>query len=155
MSEEFTYEVADVTKTDTVSVLLELYHELVHHLQCSPAFYPGKEFTDELYQEYIQMPETKVFIARKDGNIVGMIDASPDMNHFLGGEGTIYTGDIYFIETERGKGGAKSLLQYAADYYVKRGVNRFIVEHGTTNPNAVQFWDRYYTRYSYTLNRKL
>lgn len=145
---------ADVSNRMVQLELLDLYHQLVHHLQCSPTFYPGYEFTDELYLEYIQDPNTKVFTARTEGRLVGMIDASVDEHHLIGTKDIIFTGDVFFLPEERGFGGAQGLLDYVRQYYLGQ-CKAFAVEHGTTNPNAIRFWDRYYNRYAYTLNRKL
>ena len=35
----------------------------------------------------------------------------------------------------------------------KDGVERLFVTHGTINPNARGFWDKYFMNYSYTLTR--
>ncbi|MFC1949352.1 GNAT family N-acetyltransferase [Chloroflexota bacterium] len=55
----------------------------------------------------------------------------------------------------RGKRIAQGLLQYASDILMEDNYKRLWVEHGTTNPNALRFWDKYFTRFTYTLTRSI
>lgn len=136
--------------------LLKLWHELVKHLRTSPTYYPGEEFTDDVYLEYIHDENTRLFVAKDDENIIGMMDVSRDGNSFINKEcDTMNVGDLFFKPNYRGLQAAEGLLSYVNDTLRKEGVKRIWVEHGTTNPTAQRFWGKYFGRFTYTLTRKI
>ncbi len=136
--------------------ILTLYRSLVKHLQQSPIFYPGKEFTDEVYLQYIFSDTTRLFAAFNEDEIIGMMDASVDKECFLLNNDTIYNvGDLFVQEAYRGKKIAQSLLEYVRSTLFEEGVKKLWVEHGTANPNATGFWDKYFKNYTYTLVRDI
>jgi hypothetical protein len=93
--------------------ILKLFHRLIHHLQKSPVFYPGIEFTDEVYMQYILCNTTRMFAAFEGDEIIGIIDASIDKECFILNNDMIYNvGDIYIDEAYRGKLVAQSLLNF-------------------------------------------
>lgn len=48
--------------------------EIIKHLQNSPVFYPGNEFTEELYRDFYMSEETEVIVAYDKAEIIGMIE---------------------------------------------------------------------------------
>lgn len=50
---------------------------------------------------------------------------------------------------------AQSMLKYVSDILSQEGIHRLWVEHGTANPNARGFWNKYFTSYSYTMVRDI
>lgn len=136
--------------------MVALYRKLVLHLRKSPTFYPGNEFTDEGYKDYIRDTSTRVFIAKENEKVIGILDSSYDDSCFMTKKTQIVNvGDIYVLEEYRGKKIAQGLLQFANDQLRADGIEKLWVEHGTTNPNARGFWDKYFEVYSYNLTREL
>lgn len=136
--------------------LLRLYRLLVKHLQESPVFYPGKEFTEDVYLNYILGGTTRMFAAFDGDTIIGIIDASIDYGCFLLNSNDIFNvGDIYLEKAYRGKKIAELLLRYVNNTLREDGVKKIWVEHGTANPNARGFWDKYLKNYTYTLVRDI
>jgi len=134
--------------------LISLWRNLVKHLQSSPTFYLGAEFTDEVYLDHIHHKDTRLFVVKDHDRIVGIIDCSKEGNHFANRDmETMNIGDLFIEEDYRGKNIAQSLLQFVSDELKKDGYTRLWVEHGTTNPNALRFWDQYFSRYTMTLTR--
>lgn len=130
--------------------------QLFLHLQQSPVFYPGKEFTEELYQEYLMMEETRVFVAEIDGAIIGIIDANEDGNGFITNFNDFYNvGDIFVENAYRGQQIAQNLLAYVNQSLMEKGIHVLWVEHGTANPTARGFWNKYFSTYSYTMIRDI
>ena len=141
---------------DRWNEIWQLYRNLVLHLQKSPIFYPGTEFTEEIYKEYIMDDATRLFIAIKNDSIIGILDANSDGNNFITAEEDTYNiGDIFVSLEYRGYGVSQQLLQYVNDTLRNEGVNRIWVEHGTANPNARGFWDKYFNSYLFTLIRDI
>lgn len=130
--------------------------KLINHLKKSPVFYRGNEFTEEVYKEYLLDEATTLFAVLDNEEIIGIIDANADGSSFITNDKMIFNvGDIYVSEEYRGKGIAQQLLQYANDYLKNQGVSRLWVEHGTANPNARGFWDKYFEPYIYTMIREI
>lgn len=136
--------------------ILELYHGLVNHLRQSPVFYPGKEFTDEVYLDYILDEATYLYGVERRGELIGIIDASLNEDHFVLGRTEAYDmGDVYIKENSRGCGIASNLLAFAEQDLAQNGAWLLHVEHGTANINARLFWDKYFETVIYTFIRDI
>lgn len=137
--------------------LLQIWRDLANHLRKSPAYYYGDEFTDNAYWEYVNNDNTRLF-ATMDGvqQIIGIVDASRYGNCFANSDVfTVNIGDLYLDPVYRGKQVAQSLLQFVSDILIKDNYKRLWVQHGTVNPNALRFWDRYFTGFTYQLTRSI
>ena len=135
--------------------LLCLWRLLADHLRQSPVFYAGREFTDESFRSYLSQPETRLFVVQQGGELVGMMDARPEAPFFTGEEGMANVGDLYLSPMLRGKGLAQGLLDFACQRLCADCFSRLWVCHGTANPTALRFWDRYFENVTYTLTRQL
>jgi ribosomal protein S18 acetylase RimI-like enzyme len=136
--------------------ILKLWCGLVQHLSTGPTYYPGDEFTDDVFLEYIQDENTRLFVAKDHENIIGMMDVSKDGNNFVSRENdTMNVSDLYFKAEYRGQQAAEELLLHVNNTLKKEGVKRLWVEHGTTNPTAQRFWGKYFNKFTYTLTREI
>ncbi len=135
--------------------LLALWRQLADHLRQSPVFYPGREFTDETFAEYIAKPQARLFAMLQGGKLVGMMDAMPEAPFFMCDDGVANVGDLYVIPALRGKGLAQGLLDFACRRLRADGYVRLWVCHGTANPTALRFWDRYFENVTCTLLRRI
>lgn len=61
----------------------DLVYQLTEHLRKSPIFYPGEEFTEEVYKDYLLDKDTRFFIYEIKDEIIGIIDASKNGNSFI------------------------------------------------------------------------
>ena len=84
-----------------------------------------------------------------------LIDACQSGNSFINNEGCCNVGDIFVREKYRGMGVAQDLLKYVAASQHDHHINKLWVEHGTANPNARGFWNKYFHSYSYTMFREI
>ena len=135
--------------------LLCQWRLLADHLRQSPVFYAGCEFTDEVFRGYLSRPETRLFAVMRGGKIVGMMDALPEAPFFTCEEGVANVGDLFLSPSLRGKGLAQGLLAFACQRLRADGFSRLWVCHGTANPTALRFWDRYFENVTYTFTRQL
>ena len=142
--------------TNNLEQLLAMWRKLANHLQMSPTYYLGEEFTDDVYWNHINDENTRLFVARDGNKIIGIMDSSIGGNNFANNdEGTVNIGDLYIEESYRGQNIAQEFLQYVSNVLISDGYKRLWVEHGTTNPTAQHFWDRYFSRFTYTLTRNI
>lgn len=131
-----------------------LVRQIIIHLRKSPVFYPGKEFTEELYRDFFMSDCTEVIAAFDEGRMTGIIEWNSEENKLLCGNGrSVNIGEAFVIPPLRGTGLAESLL-YAAEKRAKEaGAEYMWVEHGTANPNARGFWNKYFKTCQYLLVR--
>lgn len=133
-----------------------LVKKLVDHLKQSPVFYLGQEFTEEVYREFFTDNGTQVYIAECGKRIIGVIQTNKEVPVpvFLDREAA-NTGDIFVLPEYRGMGIAEELLLFAEQELIKKKYQYVWVEHGTANPNARYFWNKYFATYKYEMIRKV
>lgn len=133
-----------------------LVEQLVNHLKKSPVFYFGEEFTEEVYKEFFMDEATKVYIAEQAGKIIGLIQTNEDaLEPLFSEEEAANVADVFVLPEYRGTSTAKELLFYAMQELKKNNYSYAWVEHGTANPNARYFWNKYFTTYKYEMVRKV
>ena len=133
-----------------------LVEQLVNHLKKSPIFYFGEEFTEEVYKEFFMDETTTVYIAERTGEIVGLIQTNEDtLEPLFSEEEAANTADVYVLPEYRGTDVAKNLLFYALQELKENNYSYAWVEHGTANPNARYFWNKYFTTYKYEMVRRV
>jgi len=138
---------------DEIWCLLE---HLIQHLRMSPVFYPGKEFSEEVYKEFFMDEGTRVFAAENNDKIIGVIEANQDNISFLFSDReAANVGEVYVLPEYRRKNISYALLHYAKEKLLQSDYRYVWVEHGTANPNARYFWNRYFTTYKYEMIRRI
>lgn len=134
----------------------DLLSQLINHLKKSPVFYGGEEFTEEAYREFFADAGTRVFIAEKDEKIIGLIEANEDtIPQVFSDDEAANVGEVYVLPEYRGTVVAQELLSYACKDLAKNGYQYAWVEHGTANPNARYFWNKYFATYRYEMIRAI
>lgn len=136
------------------SEIWALLSKLIMHLKESPIFYPGNEFTEDVYKEFFEDEDTNVFIAEENGRIIGVIETNPERNEFIfRKEESANVGEAFVLPEYRGTKLAESLLFYAENELLMKQCSYEWVEHGTANPNARGFWNKYFSTYEYEFVR--
>ena len=135
----------------------ELTNAIIKHLKQAPVFYPGYEFTEQVYKEFFMDSETKLHAAlSKDNKIIGMIESNGESEVFsFQNIKSVNVGEVYVIPEYRGSSLSRDLLHYVMDYEKRKGAGYLWVGHGTANPNARGFWNKYFKTYQYELVRKI
>lgn len=138
-------------------VIWELTESIIQTLRRSPVFYPGTEFTEAVYREFYLDEATHLHAAfSEDGRIVGLIETNDSEDApVLTGKDLANVGEIVVLPEYRRTGAAELLLSYAGEFERKRGHGRLWVEHGTANPHARYFWDRYFAPYEFEMVREV
>ena len=131
--------------------------EIIKHLKQAPVFYPGYEFTEQVYKEFFMDSETNLHIAlSKDNKIIGMIESNGESDMFaFQNTKSVNIGEVYVMPEYRGSSLSRDLLHFVIDYEKKKGAGYLWVGHGTANPNARGFWNKYFKTYQYELVRKI
>lgn len=137
--------------------LWSLTKNIIDHLKESPIFYAGNEFTEELYQTFYLSEGTTVYAAYDDfGKIIGIIETNTEENKFVfGHERSVNIGEVYVLPEYRRTGLAHDLLCYAENHALSQDAAYMWVEHGTANPNARGFWNKYFDTYQYEMIRQI
>lgn len=143
-------------KSDQWNTIWKLLDQLIKHLRKSPVFYLGTEFTEEVYKSFILSENTRVVVAEANEKMIGIITATSDSNSFINDHDDYYNvGDIYVDPKYRGCMVAQTMLEHLIHVLTDSGMQRCWVEHGTANPNARGFWNKYFTSYAYTMIREI
>ncbi len=135
----------------------KLTNSIITHLKQAPVFYQGNEFTQQVYKEFFLDSDTSLHVAfSKKHKMIGMIESNiePDLFAFQNIK-SVNVGEIYVVPEYRGSSLSNDLLHYVIDYEKQRGVRYLWVGHGTANPNARGFWNKFFKTYTYQLVRKI
>ena len=133
-----------------------LLSQLINHLKKSPVFYPGKEFTESVYQSFLSSEDTTVYIAEDENKIVGLIEANSE-NYDIAfmDNPAVNVGEAYVLPQYRGKQLAQALLSCLENDLLQNQHQYDWVQHGTANPNARGFWNKYFETFEYEFIRKI
>ena len=129
---------------------------IVKHLQRSPVFYPGREFTEELYHDYYMSDPLELIAAYDNGRLAGIIEWNREGCDLIAGtDSSVNVGEAFVYPEYRGTKLAEKLLRFAESRAITEGYRYMWVEHGTANLNARGFWNKYFTTYQYELVRRI
>jgi GNAT superfamily N-acetyltransferase len=137
--------------------VLELYRELINHLRLSPVFYHCNDFLpiEERFEDFLS-EDMRIFAVFEESQLIGMIDSEPtDIEFAKMDANAIGMGDVFMKQNYRGRGLGEALLAFANDKIRESGIERVFVTHGTINPTARGFWDKYFVNYAYTMTRQI
>lgn len=144
------------TITKNWEEIWSLTEGIIEHLRTAPIFYPGNEFTEEVYKDYFLSDELELIAAYKDDKIAGIIEWNKDEFEFLSGKAnSVNVGEVFVCPLYRGTGLSEKLLRYAEKRASEEGYEYMWVEHGTANPNARGFWNKHFSTYRYELVRSI
>lgn len=157
---EFKYSLKTLNK-DEIQVrwdeIWNLTEAIIEHLRKAPVFYPGEEFTEEVYKEFFLDEETQLHAAfDADNKMIGIIETNQEADSLISESAkSVNIGEAYVLPEYCGSSLASELLRFASEYERKDGAKYIWVEHGTANPNARGFWNKYFKTYQYELVRKI
>jgi GNAT superfamily N-acetyltransferase len=128
------------TKAD-IEDIVELFHRIDLHYFADEA--PSKEEISgyvrrNLFQEHCGV---RVALAREDGRPLGLatfaiLYPAPRMT------GQLFMKDLFAVEESRGKGVGRAIMRFLAEHALEKGCGRFDWTAETTNPSALEFYDR-------------
>ena len=94
--------------------------------------------------------------AYDNGKLAGIIEWNAEDCEMVGKEGqSANVGEAFVYPAYRGTGLAEKLLGFAELRAISEGYRYMWAEHGTANPNARGFWNKYFTTYQYELVRRI
>ncbi|SHJ76559.1 Acetyltransferase (GNAT) family protein [Anaerocolumna jejuensis DSM 15929] len=151
---------AELDKTQVLEYrkdVIELYRNLINHLRVSPIFYHCNGFLpiEDRYEDFLS-EDMRIFAVFHNNQLVGMIDSEPtDIEFAKTDSKAIGMGDVFIKSNYRGCGLGAALLAFANNGIRESGIDRVFVTHGTINPTARGFWDKYFVNYAYTMTRQI
>ena len=137
--------------------VIEFYRNLINHLRLSPVFYPCHEFLpiEDRFTDFLA-DDIRVFAAFDGENVIGMvISEASDIWPGLNEKNAVNLSDLFVAPAYRGNGIAAALLDFTSNALKKSGIKKIYVTHGTVNPTAVGFWDKYFSNYAYRFSRQI
>lgn len=129
---------------------------IITHLKRSPVFYPGTEFTEDVYHNYFMSDTLELIVAFENDRFAGIIEWNTENCNLIGNEKcSANVGEVFVYPEYRGTGLSEKLLRFAESRAMAEGYKYMWVEHGTANPNARGFWNKYFTTCHYELVRRI
>ena len=137
--------------------VVELYRDLINHLRNSPIFYHCKYFLpiENRFADFLS-DNMRVFAVFDGNKLIGMVNAAlPDKGFAIDDKEAMSLGDLFVAPEYRRKGIGIALLDFANNELKESEIKRIFVTHGTINPTARGFWDKFFQNYSFTMTRQI
>lgn len=131
-----------------IPVINRLLYEVckVHSDARPDLFRPGaKKYNDEELREILADDSRPVFVAERDGEILGYafcISRQCIGDHHLTDIKTLYIDDICVEEAARRGHVGRTLYEYVLDYAKERGYYNVTLNVWADNPDAVKFYEK-------------
>lgn len=152
------FKVREISKNELEEKWREIWGllaQLISHLQKSPVFYSCGEFTEEVYKGFLEDSGTKVYVAEDANKIIGLIESNSENVELFPDVLAVNVGEAYVIPAYRGHKVAQALLHCLDRNLLANSVEYEWVEHGTANPNARGFWNKYFETFEYEFIRNI
>ena len=134
-------------------LILDLRLGLTRHLLKAPVYFPSHI---EDYMGWFARKEIRVFVACKNGEMIGYISIQDEGENFV--TDRVHMKNICgaFVKEEyRGKKVADDLLNFVCNVCEKEGGEYLGVDCETLNPSALRFWGKYFNPYTYSYHRRI
>lgn len=143
--EELTIRRAKESDIPTINKLL--YQVLKVHSDARPDLFKAgtKKYTDEELKEILADDKTPVFVAKKDGSVLGYafcVHQQYINNNNMTDIKTLYIDDLCVDEAARGAHIGKALYEYVVNYAKKQGYYNVTLNVWADNVNAVKFYEK-------------
>lgn len=124
-----------------------LYEVLKVHSDARPDLFKAgtKKYTDEEIKRILADEKTPVFVAEKDGDVVGYafcVHQQYVNNNNMTDVKTLYIDDLCVDEAARGAHIGKALYEYVVGYAKAQGYYNVTLNVWADNVNAVKFYER-------------
>lgn len=124
-----------------------LYEVLKVHSDVRPDLFKvgTKKYTDEELKKILADDQTPVFVAEKDGSVVGYafcVHQQYINNNNMTDIKTLYIDDLCVDEAVRGAYVGKALYEYVIHYAKEQGCYNVTLNVWADNKNAVKFYEK-------------
>jgi GNAT superfamily N-acetyltransferase len=138
--------------------MLPLFKGIQDHLMGSPIFLYDENPYDPIignYEYQLQQGGNGLFVAKKNDVPVGYIKYTINSTNRqeLDGGKTIGINGAFIIDQFRGMGIMDHLLNQVIDYAIQHGYTHIMTDCETANFEAVSFWSKHFTPYSFGVLR--
>lgn len=134
-------------ESDIPTINKLLYEVLKVHSDVRPDLFKAgtKKYTDEELKKILADDQTPVFVAEKEGNVVGYAFCVHQQylnNNNMTDIKTLYIDDLCVDETARGAHVGKALYEYVLNYAKDYGCYNLTLNVWADNVNAVKFYEK-------------
>ena len=143
--EDLTIRRAKESDIPTINKLL--YEVLKVHSDARPDLFKAgtKKYNDEEIKKILADDHTPVFVAEKDGNVLGYafcVHQQYINNNNMTDIKTLYIDDLCVDEAARGAHVGKALYEYVIHYAKEQGYYNVTLNVWADNVNAVKFYEK-------------
>lgn len=134
-------------ESDIPTINKLLYEVLKVHSDVRPDLFKAgtKKYTDEELKKILADGKTPVFVAEKEGNVVGYafcVHQQYINNNNMTDIKTLYIDDLCVDEAARGAHVGKALYEYVLNYAKAEGYYNVTLNVWADNVNAVKFYEK-------------
>lgn len=135
-------------KESDIPVIDKLLFEVLKvHSDARPDLFKAgtKKYTDEELKKILADDKTPVFVAEKDGSVLGYAFCVHQQyidNNNMTDIKTLYIDDLCVDETARGAHIGKALYEYVLDFAKKQGYYNVTLNVWADNVNALKFYEK-------------
>lgn len=134
-------------ESDIPTINKLLYEVLKVHSDVRPDLFKAgtKKYTDEELKKILEDDKTPVFVAEKEGNVVGYafcVHQQYINNNNMTDIKTLYIDDLCVDEAARGAHVGKALYEYVLNYAKAEGYYNVTLNVWADNVNAVKFYEK-------------
>ncbi len=148
-------EITELDRNDSASILA-LRNGLIGHLAHSPTFLNYPLMTEQELMQSIERRDSRIFIARIENGIIAYIEVMEDGENFITEEkGMLNICGAYCLPEYRKSGMMRELLHVLENKVSQEGITSLGVDYESFNPNAREFWGKYFTPYTVSLVRRI
>lgn len=136
--------------------ILPLNNALISHMKHSPVFMPLKHRTQSDIIKEGKDESIRYFCANKDGKVIGYMKVGGKGENFISRNSDIANiCGAYLLSEFRGQGVASQLLSSTIAQLKCEGYNSIGVDFESINPQAREFWLRFFKPYTMSLVRRI
>ncbi|PWR71285.1 GNAT family N-acetyltransferase [Methanospirillum lacunae] len=142
--------------TEKVEDIVPLNNALILHMHQSPIFMPIKHRNQAEIVKDVKEGLFRYFCAFKDGTIIGYMKVGGSGENFISRHNSMVNiCGAYLLPEYRGQGIASQLLSYILSQMQREGYDSVGVDFESINPQAREFWLRFFTPYTNSLVRRI
>jgi ribosomal protein S18 acetylase RimI-like enzyme len=122
-------------------------------MSASPVFFPTNIYE---YDHLLSCSDSRHFVAKDRDKIIGFLAIGYEGENFIGNnKNMLHICGAYFMNDYRGTGIPAGLIDYLIKKIKSEGIEYLGVDFETINPNALRFWGKYFSSYTYSFVRRI
>ncbi len=142
---------------EDADILSDIHIQHNNYYRRSPVFMPRSNYDPvEEHMDWMSQEGNHEWVAYRSNKPIGIMRLCTEAESFISCHSSVMNiQDSFVIESERGNGVGSALLNTVQQWLMENGYPLCGVDYESINPQAKNFWGRYFTPYTYSLVRRI